>query len=57
MLLTAYHLLQRNDDPSEAEIRAAIGGNLCRCTGYVHIVRAIRLAAERLRAASAQKEA
>lgn len=49
MLMTAYQLLIRNDNPSDAEIRAAINGNLCRCTGYVHIVQAIRLAAERLR--------
>jgi aerobic carbon-monoxide dehydrogenase small subunit len=49
MLMTAYQLLQRNDNPSDAEIRAAINGNLCRCTGYVHIVKAIQLAAERLR--------
>jgi carbon-monoxide dehydrogenase small subunit len=49
MLITAYKLLERNDDPSEAEIREAINGNLCRCTGYVHIVQAIQLAARRMR--------
>ena len=49
MLLTAYELLQHNPAPSDAEIREAISGNLCRCTGYVNIVRAIRAAAETLR--------
>jgi carbon-monoxide dehydrogenase small subunit len=47
MLIAAEALLQRNPDPSEAEIREAISGNLCRCTGYVQILEAIRLAAER----------
>ena len=41
MLMTAYELLQTNPAPTEAEVREAISGNLCRCTGYVHIVRAI----------------
>jgi aerobic-type carbon monoxide dehydrogenase small subunit (CoxS/CutS family) len=50
MLITAHQLLQRNNDPSEEEIRQVLNGNLCRCTGYVHIVQAIRLAAERMRA-------
>jgi aerobic carbon-monoxide dehydrogenase small subunit len=49
MLIAAHALLQRTLSPSEAEIRDAIGGNLCRCTGYKQIVDAIRLAAERLR--------
>jgi carbon-monoxide dehydrogenase small subunit len=49
MLMSAYQLLEVNDDPSDAEIREAINGNLCRCTGYVHIVNAIRLAAQRKR--------
>jgi carbon-monoxide dehydrogenase small subunit len=48
VLMTAWHLLEETPDPSDAEIREAISGNLCRCTGYVHIVRAIRLAAERM---------
>jgi carbon-monoxide dehydrogenase small subunit len=51
MLMTAWHLLKENPSPSEAEIREAISGNLCRCTGYVHIVHAIRLASERTKAA------
>jgi aerobic carbon-monoxide dehydrogenase small subunit len=49
MMMTACSLLERNKDPSELEIREAISGNLCRCTGYVNIVKAIQFAAERLR--------
>ncbi len=44
-LISAIELLAENPDPSEQEIREAIAGNLCRCTGYVNIVRAIRRAA------------
>jgi carbon-monoxide dehydrogenase small subunit len=50
MIMSAADLLQRNPDPSEAEIRHAIEGNLCRCTGYQHIVAAIAAAAARMRA-------
>jgi carbon-monoxide dehydrogenase small subunit len=46
MLLTARALLDRNPDPSEAEIRDAISGQICRCTGYASIVRSIRWAAQ-----------
>jgi aerobic carbon-monoxide dehydrogenase small subunit len=46
MMLTCRHLLDRNPDPTEEEIRAAIAGNICRCTGYENIVRATRWAAE-----------
>ena len=49
MMMTSYALLQRNPDPSEAEIREAISGNLCRCTGYVNIVKSIQYAAAKLR--------
>jgi carbon-monoxide dehydrogenase small subunit len=45
MLLTAKALLDENPSPTEAEIRAGIAGNLCRCTGYVRIVKAIQNAA------------
>jgi aerobic carbon-monoxide dehydrogenase small subunit len=45
MLLTARALLDRNPDPGEQEIREAISGQLCRCTGYASIVRAVRWAA------------
>ena len=51
MILSAYDLLSRNPTPSEGEIRQAISGNLCRCTGYVKQVRAIQAAAERMRSA------
>ena len=46
MMLTARALLDSNPDPSEAEIREAISGQICRCTGYANIVKAIRWAAE-----------
>ena len=46
MIMTARALLDENPDPSEAEIRTAISGAICRCTGYANIVRAIRWAAE-----------
>ena len=48
MITRAYRLLRENPNPSETEIRHGIAGNLCRCTGYLTIVRAIRAAAERL---------
>jgi carbon-monoxide dehydrogenase small subunit len=50
MLATAHELLAENPTPTRDEIREAIAGNLCMCTGYVNIVRAIALAADRLRA-------
>ena len=49
MLIAAQALLTSNTDPTPEEIREAIGGNLCRCTGYKQIVDAIALAARRLR--------
>jgi len=54
MITRAYRLLQENPNPTEAEIRHGIAGNLCRCTGYQNIVKAIRAAADRL---SGKKEA
>jgi carbon-monoxide dehydrogenase small subunit len=48
MMMTAFTLLSRSPDPSEEEIREAISGNLCRCTGYQNIVLAIRQAAKEL---------
>jgi carbon-monoxide dehydrogenase small subunit len=53
MMMTAVALLARNPDPTEAEIRHAISGNLCRCTGYVNIVKSIQHAARKQRAAQA----
>jgi carbon-monoxide dehydrogenase small subunit len=49
MMLTGYALLRDNPDPGEPEIRQAISGNLCRCTGYVNIVKSIQHAAGKLR--------
>jgi aerobic-type carbon monoxide dehydrogenase small subunit (CoxS/CutS family) len=49
MVLAAYALLQENPDPEEEEIRAAFDGNLCRCTGYVKIIQAVKLGARRMR--------
>jgi carbon-monoxide dehydrogenase small subunit len=48
MLMTGYAFLQANPRPTEDEIRTAISGNLCRCTGYVNIVKAVQQAAARL---------
>jgi carbon-monoxide dehydrogenase small subunit len=45
MLLTSRWLLDHNPDPSETEIREAISGQICRCTGYENIVRSVRWAA------------
>jgi carbon-monoxide dehydrogenase small subunit len=45
MLMTGYAFLQKNTKPSEDDIRTAISGNLCRCTGYVNIVKAVQHAA------------
>ena len=52
MLISAHALLNKNNNPSLDEIKDAIGGNLCRCTGYVQIIESIQLAAERLRQGS-----
>src|SRR5712691_5518275 len=48
MILRAYRLLQENPSPSEEEIRIGISGNLCRCTGYQNIVKAIQFAAAKI---------
>ncbi len=53
MLMTLVPFLRDHPDPSEEEIRDALSGNLCRCTGYQNVVDAVRLAAERLRDARA----
>jgi aerobic carbon-monoxide dehydrogenase small subunit len=49
MMMTACALLARTKQPTEEEIREAISGNLCRCTGYVNILKAVEYAAEKLR--------
>ena len=55
MLMRAYRFLQENPTPTEAEVRAGMSGNLCRCTGYQNIVKAVLYAADKLQAQ--QKEA
>ena len=49
ILMTMVPFLKQNSDPTEDEIRHALSGNLCRCTGYQHIVDAVKLAAEKMR--------
>jgi aerobic carbon-monoxide dehydrogenase small subunit len=51
MIMAAADLLARDPDPSEPEIREALGGNLCRCTGYQNIVKAVQAAAGQMRGA------
>lgn len=48
MVMATYWLLSRNPDPPDEEIRRALVGNLCRCTGYVKIIEAVKLAAQRM---------
>ncbi|MPZ75473.1 MAG: 2Fe-2S iron-sulfur cluster binding domain-containing protein [Deltaproteobacteria bacterium] len=48
MIMTAAHLLETNPDPSEEEIKHALEGNLCRCTGYVNIVESVKWAAQKM---------
>jgi carbon-monoxide dehydrogenase small subunit len=57
MVTRAYRLLQENSNPTEEEIRFGIAGNLCRCTGYQNIVKAIRFAAAKLNGTSVQEAA
>lgn len=49
MIMSAYAFLRKNPDPTEEEIRVALAGNLCRCTGYIPIFRAVRKAAAVMR--------
>lgn len=49
ILMTLVPFLKKNPNPNEDEIRHALSGNLCRCTGYQHIVDAVKLAAEKMR--------
>jgi aerobic carbon-monoxide dehydrogenase small subunit len=53
MIISAHVLLEQNVSPTDEEIRDAISGNICRCTGYGQIIEAIRLAADRLRQVNA----
>ena len=50
MIMAAAQILERNPDPSEEEIRHGLEGNLCRCTGYQHIVQAVQCAARKMKA-------
>lgn len=50
MLMSSLFLLQRNPDPTDEEIRKGIEGNLCRCTGYVNIIKSIKAAAKKMQA-------
>jgi carbon-monoxide dehydrogenase small subunit len=49
MVLATYALLQRNPDPTDEEIKEALDGNFCRCTGYVKIIDAVKLAARKVK--------
>ncbi len=53
MMLTSFALLADNPDPDEEEIRWALSGNICRCTGYMNIVKAVRAAAGQMKQAAA----
>ena len=53
MIMCAADLLKRNQNPTEAEVREALEGNLCRCTGYQHIINAVMYAAHKMRTAKA----
>ncbi len=55
MIMRSHRLLQENPDPTEAEIRMGLSGNLCRCTGYQNIVKAVRFAADTLNASTASE--
>jgi carbon-monoxide dehydrogenase small subunit len=56
MLIRAYRLLQENPNPTDEEIRWGLSGNLCRCTGYQNIVKAVRYAAVKLSSATEAAE-
>jgi len=52
MLMSSYALLQKNPNPTEQDIRWGISGNLCRCTGYQNIVKAVQYAARKINESS-----
>jgi xanthine dehydrogenase YagT iron-sulfur-binding subunit len=56
MMITSCALLERNQNPSELEIREAISGNLCRCTGYVNIIKAVQYAAGKMSSTSGARD-
>ncbi len=49
MVISSYHLLNENPDPSDQDIKEAISGNLCRCTGYKQIINAVHMAADNMK--------
>jgi carbon-monoxide dehydrogenase small subunit len=57
MMTRAYRFLQENPAPTEAEIRAGMSGNLCRCTGYQNIIKAVQFAAATLKAQAQEQQA
>ena len=57
MIMTSVALLEKNPAPTEDDIRLAISGNLCRCTGYVNIVKAVQYASHKMHAADGGEEA
>jgi carbon-monoxide dehydrogenase small subunit len=52
--MASYQLLKDNPNPSEADIRKGLEGNICRCTGYQNIVRAVQYAAEKMQTAASE---
>jgi len=56
MVVAAKALLDENPHPSDAEIREALSGNLCRCTGYGQIIQAVQIAAEKMAAAGSRSK-
>jgi carbon-monoxide dehydrogenase small subunit len=56
MIMAAADLIARNPDPTEHDVREALAGNLCRCTGYHNIVKAVLGAAAKMRGAEARPE-
>lgn len=57
MIMTSYALLKHNPDPTEEEIRFGLSGNLCRCTGYMNIVKAVQTAAKNIQALESEAAA
>jgi carbon-monoxide dehydrogenase small subunit len=54
MIMASYQLLKDNPNPTEEQIRKGLEGNICRCTGYQNIVRAVQYAAEQMRTGAAE---
>jgi carbon-monoxide dehydrogenase small subunit len=54
MIMASYNLLKNNPNPTEEEIRTSLKGNICRCTGYQNIVKAVQYAAEQMRTSATE---